>query len=453
MRRFIAILLALIMVMSLGITSIIAEEPSSESEPEAVSPVGGYLLADIAGGNGSSLELVSKIINMGVSFYLILDEDGTGCMSFIGMDIPLNWDADNIILPTSEENNPTIIPYSFNENSLKMSTSAYALSFNKLTDEELADYKENGSGTLGGLLGSMVMSLIGGLDSDFVSDLFFALAMGMESEKEPIPDGEPSEAPATGVVNGMDFTIPGTRQLENSEMPIIVFFIDVTNHTDDVVRGGDAVFDAAQDGSFLEQEFPSEQLPELYNTTYKIAPGRTLRLVAAFGYNPNGGVVGFRIGFYDEDSVLYYYADPQNLIGAPEEPFAYDADPSIPAFVEGLPEADESIWFENVDFFKDSDGDDAIRFYFKLKNNHDEPIGFGYEHTFSAYQDGISMRVIYGIEDVEAEGNLDVEIEPGEEILLARSLKPRTGSPVVFVIYRDTADDSVPVVAKITEVE
>ena len=439
-----------------------AAQATTDQDPslEAQSPVGIYKLTGQSGNMQKNLSDIISIVRLGGNLYLSLKEDGTGSMNLLEAGIPLEWDNSDIIIQPKEGaafTEPVRISYACEDESLKMSTSDYSLDFSRLNEQELAEYKENGAGSLKGQL-SMVLQMLGAKAEDSLEDLLFLAMMmsGSSDDNSPIPEDEPSEGPVTGSVDGIEFTILGADQVQSDEGPLIVFYIEAVNTADDYQEIWYYDFEASQNGEFLEDTWGLGDIPEESNVDLGMAPGRTLRLANVFKYDPDGGVVGFRISYYeDKDNTVLYYADPRNLSGAPAEPFAYDADPSIPEYVQALPEEIEEVGMESVEFFTDEDGDEAVRFFFTFRNTSDkDEAAFCTDYGCYALQDGLKLPMSITIDSHEEENNYAKDIKPGEEILCASSYKLRTGSPVSFIVYEAKGfDESINVAAKSYEVE
>ena len=439
-----------------------AAQATTDQDPslEAQSPVGIYKLTGQSGNMQKNLSDIISIVRLGGNLYLSLKEDGTGSMNLLEAGIPLEWDNSDIIIQPKEGaafTEPVRISYACEGESLKMSTSDYSLDFSRLNEQELAEYKENGAGSLKGQL-SMVLQMLGANAEDSLEDLLFLAMMmsGSSDDNSPIPEDEPSEGPVTGSVDGIEFTILGADQVQSDEGPLIVFYIEAVNTADDYQEIWYYDFEASQNGEFLEDTWGLGNIPEESNVDLGMAPGRTLRFANVFKYGPDGGVVGFRISYYeDKDNTVLYYADPRNLSGAPAEPFAYDADPSIPEYVQALPEEIEEVGMESVEFFTDEDGDEAVRFYFTFRNTSDkDEAAFCTDYGCYALQDGLKLPMSITIDSHEEENNYAKDIKPGEEILCASSYKLRTGSPVSFIVYEAKGfDESINVAAKSYEVE
>ena len=511
MKKVLAIILILCLLPGMTVfgsedTALTDAEPAAEID----SPVGGYRMTGIISEAGDSLAIVSTAIDLGVDFYLFLNEDGTGAMSFLQASIPLKWDESFMIIRAGDDlddldddiydeddddlfddedddeeddvdeldeddepddafddDGPIMIPYEYADGILKVRTSVYSMDFIRLTDEEMADYEENGGSTLSGLAGIVIENLISNTGiGDLVSDLVFDLAFGsMEPDPIiPLQEGEPSEGPVTGVVNNMEFTIVGAELVpmqddyytadelndeydidnedpdedldednDESDKWVITFYYNAKNISDELDCIWWYNFDADQD---WDEEFMSwayRYIPEEVGGSLRIAPGRTYRGATSFVCEPDDGVIGFRISAYEpEKECVTYYADTLNLGDAPE-PYDYSADPSIPEYLAGLPDELDDIHVENAEFYVTEDGQDAVRFYFTFRNNTDTACRFPDLYNWYGIQDGIEVEWIRELM-TEEEENIHVEVEPGEELLCATSFIVRTADPVAFVV-------------------
>ena len=423
MKKTLSIFLTLALLLALAPCGALAAGAGADA-------AGGYMLTAVAGGAGSDLEIVSAVLDLGANFYLILREDGTGCMRFLEAEVPLNWDDDSLVIPPLGQNPRTLeIPYACVDGALKISTAVYSMEFRAMTEDELADYELNGPGSLNGMIGALVQSLVGSMDGDLVESLIFSLAMGAADDKtEPLPDGEPTEGTVTGTVDGLEFTVLGAEHVQDGELgDIILFWFDVTNQSDEIKAVWTYELDAGQDGEFLEPEYESDVVPEQYNVNLEFFPGKTIRCAEAFFFDPDGGVVGFRIGDYGSDDTVLYYADPQNLSGAPAEPYAFDAEPADYALYEELPGETEDVGVERVGFFTDGDGNPLMRGELRVPefSEEDEEAPF---YFCDIYQDGVELPRIWddpGFEDAE------------DKSLSGFACRLRTDSPVLIVIAEE----------------
>ena len=439
--------LSLVLTLSMLLALCVCGTASAVGNEAAADPAGGYILTGITGGEGSDLEIISRVVDLGARFFLFLEEDGTGFMRFMDAEIPLNWDDSGIVIaPQGKLTKDVLLPCVYGGDAVSIRTLVYSMDFRALTDAELADYAANGPGSLGGMLGAIVQGLLSKLGDTLGDSLLFSLALGalQPDVQEPIPDGDVSEGTVSGTVNGMGYTILGAEHVQDAEAgDLIVFYYDVTNSTDEIGAHWYETFEASQDGEFLEEVFMSEDVPEAFNTNLDFVPGRTLRAASMFAYDPEGGKVSFRISSdYDKESTLCYYADPQALSGAPEVPFAFDADPSIPEIFADLPEATENVSFEGVEFFTYGDGESAMRYYVRYPNDSDDEENYLF-HYSDVFQDGIQLSPIWDDPDT---------VSIPEEHIKARAVILRTGSPVIIVVTEDGDSGEAHAAAKVVEV-
>ena len=445
MKKLFSLLLVLYLLLSQPVCGLAAAR-----EAESISPAGIYKLSGIAGGSGSSLELVSSVIDLGVGFYLVLNEDGSGCMRFLEAEIPLNWDEENIMFPPHGSIVKELsLPYSCHDGSLSIQTLAYSMEFLAMSEAEKAEFEAEGSGSLSGMLSSLVQRLLNGLDGDLIENLLSSLALGLPgAEAAPIPEGEPSAGTVAGRVEALDINILGASHAHDEELgDVIVLYCDVVNRSDDFYAAWMVDCEASQNGSFLENVYVLEAVPEVLYVNLDIYPGRTLRCAFAFQYDPDAGVVGFRISSYSDKSALLYYADPQDLSGAPAEPFAFDSDPSIPAELEALPEETEQVRIENVEAFTAEDGSAALRVYYRTPYISEESDVFFY---CTALQDGIELKMIWEWSDDDVEGAAG---EADTEPVCTHACQLRTKSPVIFIIYEQEGfSHGTAVASKVAEI-
>lgn len=443
-KRILSLVLTLCMLTGLCLGGAASAAGSSA---ENAAPAGGYLLTGITGGEGTDLEIVSRVVDLGACFYLFLEADGSGCMRFMEAEIPLSWDDGGIVIaPQGKITKNIVLPCDRDADAASIRTALYTMDFRALTDEELKDYEVNGPGSLGGMVGAIVQGLLAKLGGSPVDSLLSALALGSlpVDTEEPIPDGDFTDGTVSGTVNGLDYTILGAAHVQDPEAgDLIAFYFDATNTTDELRALWTEGFDASQNGEFLECVFEAEDVPEAFYVNFNFVPGRTIRAAALFAFDPAGGKVSFRISSYqDKGSTLFYYADPEALTGAPETPFAFDSDPSLPGMFKDLPEATENVSFEDVEFFTCEDGSSAMRYFVRFPNDSEEDANYMY-HYCDAYQDGVELARIW--DDPDTVGS-------EEEHIRAGAVRLRTGSPVMIVVTEETYSGEAPVAAKVVEV-
>ena len=400
-------------------------EPSPSPAPDT--PAGAYKLIG-NGAGGEEDEGYAAMTAMGITYYLFLEEDGSGIMNLLGMEIPLRWDDGTVTISPvgdGEDETPAVLNYTYADGTMTIDDGENRMVFVKMTDEELENYQKNGPGSLENLFGEWLMN-----------------------EPEPIPAGEPSEGPVSGTVNGMEVTILSAEQAKGDEGEnVIRFYYEVTNTTDASVAPWSALeTDAAQDGEALEHAWSAESVPEDDYSSLRIAPGKTIRCTSMFAFNPEGGTVGFRVNSYNDENSVLYYTLPGQLTDAPAEAFVFSVDPALPEL--SVPSESKDVSIDRFEFIKDAEGGDAVRFFFTFHNNTDKETSFIMDHSCYVMQDGYELSGAWLEESVPEEDNTWTDIAAGASIPCAAVFSLRSGSPVVLYIVEDWGDGVIAQVAE-----
>ncbi|MBO6040211.1 MAG: DUF5067 domain-containing protein, partial [Oscillospiraceae bacterium] len=262
----------------------------------------------------------------------------------------------------------------------------------------------------------------------------------MTEEEKPIPEGTPTKGTVSGSVPDLDITILGAAQVQDADGDdLIVFYYEATNRSDELNALWHYNVDASQEGEFLEMVYVLDDVPEISYMDLEFFPGKTLRCAAAFEYDPDDGIVGFRISPFKGDEAVLYYADPQNLSGAPKEPYSFEAGPEILTGYEDLPGKTKNISFEDVEFFTDKDGRKMMRYSYHTPNDSEEA---GLYHYCDAYQDGVELRAFW-----DDENNLN----DWENMIFVNTCQLRTKSPVIIVCTEESEDGTGPVAVNIVK--
>jgi len=404
-----------------------APAPAATPAP-AADPTGVYLMTGVSAADESheddvvaAMELMEALQ---VRVFLVLNADGSGCFDVLSQQTPLRWDADAIYMEDDAgEEEQQRIPYELDGETLTMVQDEGSISFMLLTGEELADYEENGSG-----------------EFDW-GDMDWGAAY------EPIPEGEPSVGPVSGVVDGCGVTVLGAELFKGDEdEDLLRVYCEFVNETDAPQSAMQMFYtEAVQDGEDLDYGyvFGETRAPEDDYSTIRILPGKTMRWTVVRSCDPAGGTIGLRIsGGFGGDAVLYY-VDPAAPLGAPEEPFAFEKDPAIPADLYALPAEMDGVRMGDSDYTVDYYGNTLIRFYFDFTNESGEPDSFYSSHSFCAFQDGYELETGSSDEWIEAEGMLFEDLEPDETATCAVCFLLRSDSPVVFMITEDFGDGRI----------
>lgn len=329
MKKFAAVMLSLALALSLcacgggGQAETKAPDADTESGTEPVAEaeetggetaaetgiVGVYKLTGMVSDSeedGEEDDPLAAMEAMGLKAFLAVQADGTAVLEMFGEQLPMKWDGsyffdaeedeDAAEADTDEEDEP--LAYTYADGVLTMiSDGDGSMTFTKLTEEELADYQENGSGSIEDLLNNLDLS-------SFLPD---------------IPDGEPSDGPVSGEIDGCPVSVVGTDSFEEGGKNYIRFHIDFTNGKEETDSAFMVLYvNAVQDGEVLAGSFVEENaIPEDDGIWEDLEPGQYVRVTEIYEFNPDGGTVGIRLADEDGEDEIFYYADPQNLTGIP----------------------------------------------------------------------------------------------------------------------------------------
>ena len=368
---------------------------------------GCYKLAAIAseGEEASMAEMEA----LGLIYYLVLNEDGTGVMEMMGEGTDLTWTEREIII----DDEPA--PYTRDGGSITVEADGSRMVFVRLTAEEEANYREHGSGGSDGLSGP--------------------------NGETVIPLGEPSRGPVYGTIGDFDVAILGAECVEGED-GMLRFWYEFTNRSDQMTGAYLELFlDAFQDGEALDIGYPDEGIPEDNYSYLNVAPGCTIRCTALYGFDPDGGTVALRISELSDESVVYF-ADPQNLSGAPADAFAFRVDGSIPDFLKGAPKSDSSVEILDARVMNDRDGGETVRVRYRFTNNTDEETSFFMAYDVVAMQDGYELETAVPAEDVETDENFFAGVAPSETIDCAEVYHIRSHSPISVILKESWSWDA-----------
>ena len=402
-----------------------AEAPKATEAPKAAAPsvpeetVAGCYKIVRSMENGEEQDL-SSLAEMGIVFYIVLNDDATGYMDMLGEKSELKWDGKELIF--SEDG--SAIPYSYKAGVLTLENDTGSMICERLSDEEQAEYLANGSATLDDLFGK--------IGEQIGEQIGFG-----EPEESDIPEGAPSAGPVTAKLRDFTVTILGAEAVEDEDgAPAIRFWYEFTNNSEDLASVfSELLVEAGQDGMKLGMAYLPDDVPENMYGLLKVAPGYTIRCAELYSYDPEGGTVAFRLRDWDEDGAAIYYADPANLPGPPQDSFEIVPDGSVPDFMRDIPDTDGSAYVtDDIEVVEDWEGNDMLRIYISFTNNTDEETSFFSEYSVYAMQDGYELRSAYPKDETEEDANYIVDIKPGETILCAFNYAIRSDSPICIVI-------------------
>lgn len=180
-------------------TEAAGEENKDAAEDDGI--VGYYKLTNMLE-NGEPSEEMAEFAEYGMNMYLVLEDGGTGYMDFFGEKQDLKWDDKSVFQEEDEE--PAA--YEYKDGVLTLTQEEQTMEFTRLTEDELKDYEENGSGSLDDILAAM-----GGSEDGANADV--------EADAE---SGDADTAETTAEVRKVNFSGEGpagyyklTKMLEN----------------------------------------------------------------------------------------------------------------------------------------------------------------------------------------------------------------------------------------------
>lgn len=247
--------------------------------------------------------------------------------------------------------------------------------------------------------------------------------------------------PVTGTLGDHTYTILAAEHFTDQDgNPAIRIYFDFTNNGTTIESLWDVTYlYAYQSGYELVDTYANsdDDVPEYGNNYVSIAPGVTIRCIGEFSYQPEGGVVEFKIEDYTSDDVLTMEFDPAALSGRPAEQ-EVELIPN-PTNTEGLPtegvlEDVYGIKLLNYEVVPGYSTDKVVRVFIEFTNNSDEAASYFLSASELALQDGMEMEAGLADESAEEEANTSVEIEPGQSITVATCYELTSDSPVEFFI-------------------
>lgn len=385
---------------------------------ETKSDAAGYYKIVKSTENGEEQDL-SSMVEMGITFYLVLNEDGSGYMDMFGKHTPLRWNESELFF----EQDGAGVRYSYAGGQLTLENDGATMLCERLSDAEKTHYIHNGAGSIEDLFGDITWD-----DLPEVSD---------------IPEGAPSAGPVSALLGECEVSILGAEAVENDDgTPAIRFWYEFTNYSEKLDSAFSALFaDAAQDGNWLDAAYRFDDIPEAEYDTIMVGTGHTIRCAALYTCDPDGGTVAFRLSALDGSSLIYY-TDPRNTFGAPEDDFLFRPDNYLPDFMVHAPDTDGSVYIlDDMEVVEDQDGDDMLRIYVSFTNHTEETTCFFGEYNVYAMQDGYSLESTSPLDEIEEDGNDIVDVEPGNSITCALSFKLRSDGPIAIVM-RDVWGES-----------
>lgn len=261
------------------------------------------------------------------------------------------------------------------------------------------------------------------------------------TEPEAPAESSVSLDPVSGSLGSYDFTILAAEHFTDQDgNPAIRFYLDFTNNGTEIESLWDVTnLYAYQSGYELVETYADSEddVAEYGNNYISIAPGVTIRCIAEFAYQPEGGTVEFKIEGYTSDDILTMEFDPNALQGRPaelEKVLIPNPTNTEDLAAEGVIEDVYNFEILSYEVVPGYSVDNVARIYIEFTNNSDEATSYFLSADEIVLQDGMEIDTALADESVEEEDNYSVEIEPGQSITVARSFELSSDSPVEFII-------------------
>ena len=233
--------------------------------------------------------------------------------------------------------------------------------------------------------------------------------------------------PVSADLGDYHFTILSAEQFkDDNDTDSIRFYFDFTNNSDAEVSSYFACETAAyQEGDELAATSAFyDKVAEARNCYHDILPGITIRSIAEYNFNPNGGEVEFTITESSSGESITMTFDPAALPGRPAEDYTIEPC-SSDALVENY--SSEGVYGEDyyISITKSevvdgvTEGEKVIRIYYDFTNNSEEATTFWSKVTTLAMQDGIGLESTLASESVPEDENSNLDVQPGETITAA----------------------------------
>ena len=126
------------MAVQLVLISLVLSLTACGGADKALAERAGYYKATNVVRNGEELDL-KNFFDMGLGFFLVLNEDGSGYLDMMEEKTPLTWDKSNITAGDGEDKDEQA--YSYDNGTISMETEGTSMTFVRMTDTETEDYK------------------------------------------------------------------------------------------------------------------------------------------------------------------------------------------------------------------------------------------------------------------------------------------------------------------------
>lgn len=276
-----------------------------------------------------------------------------------------------------------------------------------------------------------------------------------ETTEPPTTEPAVTFSPCTYSGSNYSFTVIGAEAFQDYEGAYgIRVYYDYTNLSSEKSTAFYCFnISASQDDKDAEFTYVSfeDDVPEYGNDSLYVLPGHTIRCIAEFLANPEGGI--FEVTFEDSDTystLLTVEIDPTYLPGRPEEEVMNQPDPNADwrdgYAYEGY--FDDLLYFsfDEAEITEAPEGNQMIRIFFTARNISEYHLELWRFATLRAYQDGIELPRGDAAEITDTDTNYteldnpEVYIQAGDTVRMSACFPISTMSPVLIEFINDFDD-------------
>ncbi len=261
-------------------------------------------------------------------------------------------------------------------------------------------------------------------------------------EPEPVPQEPeyPDFSPVSGDVGEFHVEVVAAEQFEDIDgYDAIRIYYDFTNNSAETASAWDSLtVSVVQEGyrAISTCDNFEDDVPEYGNDGMQVRPGCTLRCIAEYSLNPEGGsvIVSFT-DFWEEEPPVEAEFWPQNLPGRPAETFL-PAPVEDPLWMADWPDGgfycgeDYYLYIDSAEYAESDEGERLVRVYFEYTNLTDADQAFNMFANLMAYQDGIQLETGYPGTTLDLDSNYYMDAAPGETLMCTAYFVLRSENPV-----------------------
>lgn len=260
-----------------------------------------------------------------------------------------------------------------------------------------------------------------------------------------------TNALASGSWDGSTVAIVGAEAFKDADgADAVRVYYDYTNTSDETTYAASEVYYSfVQDGVELESTYAAydKEVAEDDNDYLYVRPGVTIRCVAEYSMNPDGGPVVVSLSnYWNEAENATIELQPQNLPGRPSSPLPV-VPITDPQWLAGWPTEGKCdtayVIIDKAEIVDSYDGKKLLRVYFTYTNNGTEASSLWMDTYIYAYQDGVELANGIPATDVPEDDNYYNNVDPGKTIIVSICYEISGESPIEVEITDGWNDDGI----------